>query len=69
MKEAKEMKSKASGVKGLSILTILVGLSAFVEEVNTVVGELLDLLSKVLVLILSPGLGLVHTLIRYCLIY
>ena len=41
-----------------SILTILVGLSAFVEEVDTVVRELLDLLSKVLVLILSSGLGL-----------
>ena len=43
---------------GRSILTILVGLSAFVEEVDTVVGELLDLLSKVFVLILSSGLGL-----------
>lgn len=41
-----------------SLLTIPVGLGAFVEEVDTVVGELLDLLSEVLVLILSSGLSL-----------
>ena len=53
-----EIKGDRFGGTGRSILTILVGLSAFVEEVNTVVRELLDLLSKVLVLILSSGLGL-----------
>ena len=53
-----EMKGGLFGGTGRSILTILVGLSAFVEEVDTVVRELLDLLSKVLVLILSSGLGL-----------
>ncbi len=41
-----------------SLLTILVGLGTFVEEVDTVVGELLDLLSEVLVLILSSSLSL-----------
>ena len=52
------MKRGRFGGTGTSILTILVGLSTFVEEVDTVVRELLDLLSKVLVLILSSGLGL-----------
>ena len=44
--------------KGKSRLTILVGLGTFVEEVDAIVGELLDLLGKVLVLVLSSGLSL-----------
>lgn len=52
------MKKKRSE-KGLAlVLTSLVGLSALVEEVDAVVGEVLDLLGEVLVLILSSGLSL-----------
>jgi hypothetical protein len=44
--------------KGKSRITILVALGTFVEEINAVVGELLDLLRKILVLVLSSGLSL-----------
>ena len=54
------IQKKKESLKGMqrSLLTILVGLGTFVEEVDTVVGELLDLLSEVLVLILSSSLSL-----------
>ena len=42
----------------LQVLTILVGLGTLVEEVDGVVGELLNLLCEVLVLVLSSGLSL-----------
>jgi hypothetical protein len=44
--------------KGKSRLTIFVWLGTFVEEVDAFIGELLDLLGKVLVLVLSSGLSL-----------
>jgi hypothetical protein len=44
--------------KGKSRLTILVGLGTFVEEVNAIVGELLNLLGKVLLIVVSSALSL-----------
>ena len=44
-------------IKGGRELTVLVGLGALVEEVDRVVGELLELLDDGLVLIFSSCLG------------
>jgi hypothetical protein len=44
-------------------LTVLIGLSAFVEEDDAIVGKVLELVDKVLVLFFSVTSGLTHSFV------